>query len=112
MDSLAALPKRETPLSRDEEETMKNLFPEDTPRRAPPPRSNNEATENDGSESTTKTNWKLIGYTTLLFLILVIPFIDKIVCRLPYCGENAIALMVFKTLIFAVAFFFIVKYAA
>lgn len=110
MDSLAALPKREAPLSRDEEETVKNLFPEDAPRQAVPQL----RTEEEGAPSSkgTTTNWKLIGYATLLFLILAIPFIDKIVCRLPYCGENAIALMVFKTVIFAVAFFFIVKYAA
>ena len=117
MDNLADLPKKEMPLSRDEEETMKNLFPQDgSAMRSASSRAADEVTNGEEeippSSGGIGTNWKLIGYTTLLFLILTIPFIDKIVCKLPYCGENTIALMVFKTLIFALGFFLINRYVA
>lgn len=48
-----------------------------------------------------KMNWKLIGISTMLFLILANPWIDKLLCKIPYCEEGSMSLIGIKALLFA-----------
>lgn len=123
MDNLATLPNREAPPNTQEEETINSLFPQEVAQphaqssSQPPPSKKKEVVTKDeddappSSTSSSSFSWKLFGYTILLFLILVIPLIDKVICKLPYCGDSMIGLVALKTLIFAVGFFLILKYA-
>lgn len=45
--------------------------------------------------------WRSIAYTTLLFVIVANPWIDMLLCKIPYCG-NATVLFAIKVLIFLV----------
>lgn len=126
MDHLSTLPKRDVSqsLGQAEEEVMATLFPEDAPQ---PPKNKTTAPQSSTTQkvaqkaetvdeeqpqttSGVSCSWKVIGYTTLLFLIIAAPLLDMLLCRLPYCGNNTIALMAFKTLLFAIGFFFITRY--
>nr|QBK86585.1 MAG: uncharacterized protein LCMAC102_03800 [Marseillevirus LCMAC102] len=56
------------------------------------------------SESLPKTggvDWKLIGYSTILFILLANPWIDQILCKIPYCN-NAMYSFGMKLVIFAI----------
>ncbi len=52
-------------------------------------------------------NWKIVGYTTVLFFALANPWIDMLLCKIPYCGDNAIMLLGLKTLAFALLYLII-----
>ena len=48
-----------------------------------------------------RLNWKLIGLSAILFVSLANPWIDSMFCKIPYCGDNAVALLGVKALLFA-----------
>ena len=100
MDKLSELPvKNDTVKTEEESEIIKQFFqPEQTvspPTNSPPTKSQSFLTS-----FISKINWKVVGIATLFFVILANPWIDKIFCKLPYCGENAASLLGIKTLIF------------
>ncbi len=41
-----------------------------------------------------RINWKLVGYIATLFLLLANPWIDMILCNIPYCNENKACLAI------------------
>ena len=47
---------------------------------------------------------KLAFYAAILFVILANPWIDTLLCMVPYCGDNMIMLLAFKTLLFMILF--------
>ena len=47
---------------------------------------------------------KMSFYAAMLFVILANPWIDSIVCMLPYCGDSALSLLFIKAMIFAIVF--------
>ncbi len=52
-------------------------------------------------------NWKEVGLVTTLFLALANPWIDMLLCKIPYCGDNAFTLLGIKTLMFAIIYLII-----
>ena len=64
------------------------------------------------------TNWKFIAYTTVLFLAIANPFIDRILCGMPYLGGECGSIvpdtirLIVKAVIFFVLFFFMQRYLA
>ena len=107
MDNLDNLPlKEDTVSSSHEEEVMGKFFPQTgqrTPPRGPPQGS---VIKNDPNPDLEPEglNWKVIGYTTVLFLALANPWVDLLFCKIPYCGDNAPILLGIKTLIFAILY--------
>ncbi len=47
-------------------------------------------------------DWKLIGYSIVLFVLLANPWIDQILCKIPYCSNNAMFSFGVKLAIFVV----------
>ena len=86
MDEFANLPaKNDTVKTPEEQAIMNQLFPsEDKPQQKPK----------------SKLNWKVLGYSSILFLLLANPWIDKLLCKIPYCGENAIMVLSLKLFLF------------
>lgn len=110
MDSLASLPpKNDTVKTPEEEEIMKQLFPE--------PSKNNEENQKSGntggelSPSNTpsaqknappaKINWKLIGATVGAFLLFANPWVDGILSKIPYCSGTA-SIIGIKVILFSI----------
>jgi hypothetical protein len=84
MEKLSDLPTKEVTLNDKEEGIMQKYFGENKPK---------------------KSVWKLVFFATILFLLLSLPLLDGILCRVPYCGEdNFVALMGLKASLFATGF--------
>lgn len=115
MDNLDNLPlKEDTNPSSHEEEVMGRFFSQGPQQRGPPggshggpPRGPPQGGVNPGVSNDPEPdglNWKIVGYTTVLFLALANPWIDTILCKVPYCGDNAFMLLAMKTLAFALLY--------
>ena len=57
------------------------------------------------------SSWKLVAYTSLLFLALANPWLDGLFKMLPYCGESQIAVLFIKLILFAIVFAIIYNFA-
>jgi len=89
MDKLDDLPeKQDTVLTPQESQILSQLFGQGGPNQEPEP------TSRFGG-----MNWKLIGGTTLAFVILANPWIDSAICKIPYCDSPMTAFGV-KVLLF------------
>jgi len=93
MEKLSEIPtKNDTQMSQDEESVMKKYF----------------KPESFAAVKTSSGGWmdtiKLAMYASVLFLILANPWIDSILCMVPYCGENVLVLLAFKALLFMILF--------
>jgi len=116
MDSLDNLPlKEDTNPNSHEEEIMSKFFtppgqnpspPRGPPRGAP----QNTAPGKADAPEPEGINWKLIGYTTLLFVALANPWLDTLLCKIPYCGDNAFTLLGMKVLTFALLYVIVTVY--
>lgn len=99
MDRLADLPSNESAqLSSQESETMQKYFggaPEDKPK--------------DKKASWTDT-MKLALYTSFLFILLANPWVDSLMCVIPYCSENPIISLAVKTMLFMILFVVLNRY--
>ena len=114
MDNLDALPlKEDTNPNSHEEEVMGKFFsqvpqqrePPRGPQQGPPPQGPSQGEINPGgSNKTERINLKLAGYTTVLFLALANPWLDTLLCNVPYCGDNAFMLLGMKALVFALLY--------
>jgi len=51
-------------------------------------------------ENQSRINWKMVGLAVTLFVILANPWIDNVLCKIPYCGENSMMLFAIKTCMF------------
>lgn len=64
----------------------------------------------DTKKGDSKMNWKLIGYTVILYLLLGNPWIDIFMGRIPHCKEYPIILFAIKVMIFIVLLVVVSKY--
>lgn len=79
MDELKTLPSKEdTKHTPQEQAVMRQFFgtSQDKP-----------ATASKG-----KVNWKIVGCASVLFLLLANPWIDRLLCKIPYCGGSVMML--------------------
>lgn len=64
----------------------------------------------------TKLGWtgavKLSFYATALFVILANPWIDSLLCVVPYCGDNALIMLAAKALLFMILLIVVNKFIA
>ena len=115
MDNLDNLPlKEDTNSTPQEAEVMSKFFkqpdqkssrsPPRGPTRGPPQGAVAKGETNDPDSEPEGINWKIVGYTTVLFLALANPWIDTLLCKIPYCGDNAFMLFGIKTLTFAILY--------
>ena len=58
------------------------------------------------------TNWKLIGYATILFLVLSLPQLDNMLDSITYIQGSMMMKLGVRALIFLVVFFLIDRYVA
>ena len=107
MDNINNLPLKEDIVpSIQEREVMNNFF-----------ESSNGEVESVKHKSSKKStsegnslNWKALGYSAILFFLLANPWIDSILCSIPYCGGNAMSMTALKTVIFVMIYIIIVKF--
>ena len=110
MDNLDTLPlKEDTNPNSHEEEVMDKFFSQGPRQREPPigPQQGHPSQGEinpGGSNEPERINLKLAGYTTVLFLALANPWLDTLLCKVPYCGDNAFMLLGMKTLVFAILY--------
>lgn len=105
MEKLSDLPpKDDAEMSPQESDVMQKYF-------------NASASGGGGAKSggvSGKTGWmdtiKLALYATVLFLILANPWVDQVMCMVPYCGDNALTLMAVKALLFMIVFVVMYKF--
>ena len=102
MEKLSDLPpKDDAEMSPQESDVMQKYF-------------NASASGGGSSKSGGKAGWmdtiKLALYATVLFLILANPWIDQVMCMVPYCGESVITLVAVKALLFMVLFVVMYKF--
>jgi hypothetical protein len=85
MDSLNDLPPTDTVPTSQEKAILENFF--------------------DDSSSSTRVsgiNWKLVGITSVLFLALANPWIDQVLCKVPYCGGSPTTSFITKLVVFII----------
>lgn len=102
MDRLSDLPPSDgAQMSPQESDVMQKYFS------APP---NSPASTN----SKTKVGWmdaiKMAFYVAVLFVFLANPWIDSVMCMVPYCGDSSMILLAVKTLLFMVLFVTMYKF--
>ena len=105
MDKLSELPPKNDNVKSDEESEIMNKFFPNSQMAAPPGPSNGGLGQGSPQPLTTgsltsKINWKLIGLSAALFVALANPWIDKLFCNIPYCGNNTMSLLGFKVILF------------
>lgn len=66
--------------------------------------------EKETSTSSSSMNWKLVGYTSLLFVLLANPWIDKLFEMIPYCGSTSYGVFGIKVLLFLFLLIIIMKF--
>jgi len=91
-DELNNLEEMDIEYTPDEMEVMNEYFP------AP------------SAKSTSSTNWKFIGYTTLLYILISNEYFDSLLNKFNICRDNSTYKTIAKTIIFFILFFFIDRY--
>ena len=93
MDDITQLPlKKGVQLTPQEDEVMRQFFP-----------TNQNQVPLQGAQKA-NLNWKLIGSTALLFVVLANPWIDMAICKIPYCGDNVLLLLLLKLMLFVIIY--------
>lgn len=101
MEKLADLPPtEETEMTPKEEEVMNKFFG---------------SKPSKSSSSSTSMGWrdltKITVYAAILFVALANPWVDNLLCSIPYgCGDNVLLLLGAKALIFMLLFVVIYKF--
>ena len=94
MDSLATLPPGETATTPQEEQVMNKYFGQvGTPVKKGP------------------SSVKLLAYVLVLFILLANPYLDQLLCKVPYCS-NPMMTLAAKTILFGILFMALYHYAA
>lgn len=96
MDRLTDLPLNPNSQKTPEESQILNQFFPGKPQENQEVPSN----PNPSPQNQKKMNWKVIGITTLLFVLLANPWMDGLFCKIPYCGENSTVIFGVKTILF------------
>jgi hypothetical protein len=95
MDKLSDLPTQDTEPTPEENAVMQNMFNASQPKKA------------------TK-GWmhtlKLAGISATLFILLANPWIDAVLCKLPYCEDNTMIILAIKGLIFLLIWVIMYRY--
>ncbi|HMP28162.1 MAG TPA: hypothetical protein PKD85_01095 [Saprospiraceae bacterium] len=95
MDKLSDLPTQDTELTPEENSVMKNMF-------------------DGGQAKKSPKGWihtiKLAGISAALFILLANPWIDAILCKLPYCEDNSMIILAIKGLLFLIIWILMYKY--
>jgi hypothetical protein len=100
MDRLSDLPVNpDTVKTPEEEAIMGQFFPRQSSQNKKVEPSEEE--EEPPAKSQSRVNWKLIGIACVIFVFLANPWVDSVLCKVPYCGSGA-ALTGMKLLLFAV----------
>lgn len=104
MDRLSELPiKNDTVRTPDEDAVMKRFFPGG--KGGHTINSNLQSKSNKTSDS----KLKIIAYASILFIILANPWVDKILCKIPYCENmfisTSIKVVLFSLLLLVLMFF-------
>jgi len=97
MDRLADLPPTSSQTTPQESAVMDQLF--------------GPSSQVKGTSRFNRIEWKLLGATVLLFTVLANPWIDQIICKVPYCGGSQLSSLATKivlfTIILAILFMFL-----
>lgn len=102
MDRLSDLPTHDTNLTPEESEVINKMFDgagSDAPKSKP---------QNVGWMQTLK----LAGLSAGLFMLLANPWIDMLLCKLPYCEEGGLIIPAIKGLIFLLLWIIMFRYLA
>jgi len=89
MDKLTDLPPTQSPSTPAEEAVMNQFFG--------PPGEPAKTTSRFG-----RIEWKLLGATALLFVLLANPWSDLLLCKVPYCGGSMMTSLITKTVLFVI----------
>lgn len=107
-DNLGTLPlKNDTVKTSEEEAVIKQLFPHPPPQVLQGPQGiqsqygPSPIQSNIKNSPPSKINWKLLGISIILFIALANPWIDNMLCKIPYC-EGKLNLLGLKTLLFII----------
>lgn len=99
MDRLSDLPVNpDTVKTPEEEAIMGQFFPRQSSQNKKVEPSEE---EEPPAKSQSRVNWKLIGIACVIFVFLANPWVDSVLCKVPYCGNGA-ALTGMKLMLFAV----------
>ena len=103
MDKLSDLPPAETQLTPEENQIMEKYFTPDS------------EGENQSTKKKASLGWmatiKLAGAAALLFLALANPFVDALLSKMPFgCGDNTIATLGVKALLYMILFILLLRY--
>ncbi len=88
MDKLSDLPPKQSSPTPQENDVMNQMFGPAEPRTP--------------ASKFSRVEWKLLGATTLLFVFLANPWIDQILCKVPYCGGSSISSLITRTVLFVI----------
>lgn len=73
-------------------------------------RGNKSQDSSDSPSGESDNKWKIIGYITVVFLVLANPWIQTLLTRIPYVGGSQITEFLFTTVIFIIAVIVITMY--
>ena len=76
MDNLSELPPGQSKSTPQEEAVMDQFFG---------------PAEMEPTSKFSRIEWKLLGATVVLFIALANPWIDQILCKVPYCGGSQLS---------------------
>lgn len=63
------------------------------------------------SENYLGVNWKMVGYATLIFILLANPWIDTAFEKVSFLGSNPISIFAVKVVLFFILFAVVYKFA-
>lgn len=102
MESLSTLPSKNDTVKTPEEEMILNQLFNSPPsstqsQKQPPP----DPSIPPPPSTHPRLNWKIIGITIGLFVVLANPWIDGLLSKIPYCG-GSVSILGLKTLLFSI----------
>ena len=103
MDKLEDLPvKNDTVVSPQENNIMDEYFGGNNGQNAAQMSAQGAQHQNKDETKRASINWKLIGYSALIFVLLANPWVDGMFEKMPYCS-NTMLILALKVMIFIVA---------
>lgn len=96
MDSLSNLPTDDSELD-PKQKALMNKYLGST--------NTNSGSTSDGDDNSSWTDgnkWKLVGYTTIIFFLLINPWIQQLLTKVPYFGGSDMTVLLLSVIMFAV----------